>query len=80
MRGEIIGYFRDIFKAADAVKMGEMLDCVDPCITDHMAAELQKPFIKDEILDAVHQMCQTKTSSLDGVLVLFYQKFGNCEF
>lgn len=55
--------------------MSDVLYSVDICITDHMTIELQKPFIKEDILEAINQMSPTKTLGPDGTPTLFYQKF-----
>lgn len=48
--------------------MNEVLDSIDPCIIDHMAADLQKLFVRKEILEALYQISSTKSLRPDGML------------
>ncbi|XP_068323434.1 uncharacterized protein [Pyrus communis] len=54
---------------------GDLLDCIEPLISDTMNAELIKPVSEAEIKEATYQMGGMKAPGLDGFQGIFYHSY-----
>lgn len=63
----ITNYFRDIFTSSNLRDLHYFLDSFKPCITPYIAAVLQEVFIKEEVLESLHQIHPTEAPGLDGI-------------
>ncbi|KAL6130624.1 hypothetical protein ACLB2K_069003 [Fragaria x ananassa] len=73
----VIGYFKAMFATAsiDQVKMHEVVNLLQPRVTDDMKEDLGVPYSDEEIKAALFQMYPTKSSGPDGMPLVFFQKY-----
>jgi hypothetical protein len=79
MKGMARDYFADMFMTDPGVCPNQVLNHVEPKITDEMNEGLCKDFSEKEIADAMFQMGPLKAPRPDGFLARFYQTLGHYE-
>ena len=70
-----ISYFENLYMTSYPEKILEVVEAVDPKVTDEMNQMLVKQFTRNEIEAALKQMHPTKSPGADGMLAIFYQKY-----
>lgn len=70
----IIDYFKTLFLAFDQPGNLEFLLGLTGCVTEQMNGELKREFTIEEAHKALMQMHPTKTPSLDGMSLVFFQQ------
>ena len=68
-------YFRELFTTSSPTRDNEVADLIPRKITEEMNEHLTKEFHKEEIFQVIHSMHLTKAPGLDGMPVIFYQKY-----
>jgi len=71
----ITQYFKNLFSTSYPSGMEEVLDCIEPKITDEVNAALCKPYTWEEVDRALIQMHSHKAPGLDGLNPFFFQHF-----
>lgn len=73
----VIGYFKAMFATAsiDQVKMHEVVNLLQPRVTDDMKEDLDAPYSDEEIRATLFQMYPTKSPGPDGMPPVFFQKY-----
>lgn len=67
--------FQGLFQINGSVDLSDIIEVVRPAIMLQQNESLNRPFSRDEIEGALSQMFPTKSSWVDGMHVLFYQKY-----
>ncbi|KAA3472112.1 reverse transcriptase [Gossypium australe] len=77
MLKEAVTFFGELYTASDLSGEHRLLDLVEKRVTPDMNGELLKPFLEDEIWQAVKSMAPIKAPGIDGFPALFFQKYWN---
>jgi hypothetical protein len=75
MREVATDYFLKLFTSSTGDRMGELLDRVDPRVTNEMNDMVCKPFSPEEVKEALDSIGDLKAPGPDGMHALFYKKF-----
>ena len=70
-----ISYFENLYRTSHPKKILEVVEAVDPKVSDEMNQFLIKQFTKDEIEAALKQMHPTKSPRPDSMPTIFYQNY-----
>jgi len=70
-----VDYFCHLFTGATSLAMEEVLECVQPCITNCMNDQLCLPYSRTEVEKALSQMNPHEALGPDGFNALFFQKY-----
>ncbi|KAK1384561.1 hypothetical protein POM88_022296 [Heracleum sosnowskyi] len=73
----IVRYFDNLFRSSkpNACDIYEVVNCVEPKISDEMNDYLLKDFVEDDILNVVKEMNPSKSPGIVGLPASFYQKY-----
>ncbi|KAJ8450693.1 hypothetical protein Cgig2_021165 [Carnegiea gigantea] len=71
----ITQYFEDLFSTSYPSGMEEVLDCIQPKVTDEVNVALCKPYTQEEVDRALMQMHPHKAPGPDGLKPFFFQHF-----
>ena len=71
----ILKYFENIFHSNGPVDISQLVDAIQPVITEEMNSSLTQTFTTEEVHKALKQMHPKKSPGLDGMPLLFYQHF-----
>ncbi|KAA3469397.1 reverse transcriptase [Gossypium australe] len=75
MLTKAVKFFGELYTASDLFGEHRLLDLVEERVTPAMNDELLKPFLEDEIWQAVKSMAPIKAPGIDGFPALFFQKY-----
>ena len=70
-----VSYFEKLYMTSHPEKILEVVEAIDPKVSDEMNQCLIKQFTRDEIEAALKQMHPTKSPGLDGMPAIFYKKY-----
>ena len=70
----VIDFFRQLFSGATSLSMEAVLDCVHPCVTEPMNAQLFLPYSRAEVEKALSQINPHKAPRPEGLNAFFFQK------
>lgn len=71
----MVNYFQSIFQSNGATDASEVVDAIQPVVTDSMNGALTMEFQADEVIKALKQLHPKKAPGLDGTPPLFYQHY-----
>lgn len=71
----ILEYFENIFRSNGLVDILQLVDAVQPMITEEINSSLTQTFTAEEVHKALKQMHPKKSSDSDSMPPLFYQHF-----
>ncbi|XP_027076951.1 uncharacterized protein [Coffea arabica] len=77
LSAEIASYYRDLFKTSEEGDMEEILSGIPHTILGSMNDRLTKPVDEEEIKYAIFSMNLDKVPRIDGMPLIFFQKFWN---
>lgn len=69
-------FYTDLFTSSNPSNFVDIVDAVQPKVTDAMNAYLTKEFQAEEVHRALKQMYPLKAPGLDGMPPLFFNIFG----
>ena len=75
MKNFITNQYIQLFMSQVGNHIDEVLNCVDPSVTQHMNEALLEPFTGEEIWDALESIGDLKAPGADGMPSIFYKKF-----
>lgn len=70
-----VDFYTDLFTSSNPSNFVDIVDAVQPKVTDAMNAYLTKEFQAEEVHRALKQMYPLKAPGLDGMPPLFFQHF-----
>ena len=70
-----VSYFKNLYRTSHPDKIMEVVEAVDPKVSDEMNQFLIKQFTRDEIEAALKQMHPTKSPGPDGMPAIFFQNY-----
>lgn len=71
----IISYFEEIYSTSSLNQIEKVTNFIPAKVTDKMNSELTRTFTKEEVVAALKQLHPTKSSGLDSMSTLFFQKY-----
>jgi hypothetical protein len=74
MREVAINYFSSLFTSSTGTRMNELLEYVEPRVTEQMNEILCKEFDSKEVVEALESIGDLKAPGLDGIHSIFYKK------
>jgi hypothetical protein len=78
MREVAINYFSSLFTSSTGTRMNELLEYVEPRVTEQMNEILCKEFDSKEVVEALESIGDLKAPGLDGMHSIFYKFFLGC--
>uniref|UniRef100_A0ACD5VK05 Uncharacterized protein n=1 Tax=Avena sativa TaxID=4498 RepID=A0ACD5VK05_AVESA len=75
MKEVATNYFTSLFTSSTCTRMNELLEHVEPRVTDAMNEMLCAQFTSKEVVEALDSIGDLKAPGLDGMHSLFYKKF-----
>ena len=73
----VVDYFHSLFSSSHPTKQSDIFETIKPSVTQEMNEQLLKPFIREQVEVALHQMEPITAPGPDGMPPLFYQSFWN---
>ena len=77
VKKEIGDFYQGLYQTQGFRPMNELLDCVQPSVTDAMNDFIQRPYEAEEVKKALFDMAPSKAPGLDGFTAGFYQRHWN---
>ena len=71
-----VDYFTNLFQTSTPINFSTVLHGIEPVITTEMNSQLTRPFMRQEVDNAIKQMGSLKAPGPDGMSPIFYQTFG----
>lgn len=71
----ILDYYSDLFTSSGLTNFAELVDAVEPKVTQEMYSNLIMQFHANEVKKALTQMFPLRAPDLDSMPLLFYQHF-----
>ena len=68
-------YFSSLFTSSQPSEYSDIMDAVLPSVTEDMNTQLLRPFLKEEVEEAIKEMKPITALGPDGMPPLFYQSF-----
>jgi hypothetical protein len=75
MREVATNYFSSLFTSSTGTRMNELLEHIEPRVTEEMNEVLCAEFTSKEVVDALESIGDFKAPGLDGMHSVFYKKF-----
>ena len=66
-----VSYFEKLYTTSQPDRIQEVIDAIDPKVSNEMNQNLIKQFTKEEVKASLKQMHPTKSPDLDGMLAIF---------
>jgi hypothetical protein len=76
MRDVVTNYFKKLFTSSIGTRMEELLERIDPRVTQEMNSMLGREFTGKEVIEALDSIGDLKAPGPDGMHALFYKKIG----
>ena len=74
-----VSYFEKLYTTSQPDRIQEVIDAIDPKVSNEMNQNLIKQFTKEEVEASLKHMHPTKSPNLDGMSAIFYKKIlGYC--
>ena len=70
-----VNYFTNLFQTSTPTDFSTVLQGIEPVITTEMNSQLTRPFMRQEVDNAIKQMGPLKAPGPDGMSPIFYQTF-----
>jgi hypothetical protein len=77
VKKEVGDFFQGLYQTQGFRPMNELLDCVQPSVTDAMNDFIQRPYEAEEVKKALFDMAPSKAPGVDGFTAGFYQRHWN---
>jgi hypothetical protein len=75
LKQHISNHYRSLFTAQPATNLSELLEHVQPRVTDYINDSLLSPFTEDEVFEALQNIGDLKAPGPDGMPAIFYKRF-----
>jgi hypothetical protein len=75
MKEVATNYFTSLFTSAAGSRMNELLEYIEPRVTEQMNEVLCEEFSSKEVVEALDSIGDLKVPGLDGMHAVFYKKF-----
>ena len=66
-----VSYFEKLYTTSQPDRIQEVIDAIDPKVSNEMNQNLIKQFTKEEVKASLKQMHPTKSPDLDGMSAIF---------
>lgn len=75
LKDHIHNFYNSLFTAQPATNLADLLQHVQPRVSDYMNASLCSPFIEKEIFEALQNIGDLKAPGPEGMPAIFYKRF-----
>jgi hypothetical protein len=75
MKEVATNYFSSLFTSSTGTRMNELLQYIEPRVSEQMNETLCKEFTSKEVVEALDSIGDLKAPGLDGMHSIFYKKF-----
>ncbi|KAE8781172.1 hypothetical protein D1007_45617 [Hordeum vulgare] len=74
VKAEINEFYHALYQTQGFSLMDDLLNCMQPSVTDQMNEYIKKPFLVEEVKRALFDMAPSKAPGMDGFTSGFYQR------
>ena len=71
----VCDYYRSLFTSSQPSEFSEIMEAMQPSVMEDMNTQLLRPFLKEEVEEAIKEMKPIIAPGPDGMPPLFYQSF-----